>query len=369
MKHFNIGCRAAKWSKQGALISAVLLSGMAAVWADEHGASVRADAHAPIGVMGDHMHKKGEWMVSYRFMRMYMQGNRIGDDSVSPLSIATTVPNRFFGLPGQPPTLRVVPVQMDTNMHMFGLMYAPSDWLTLMFMGNYIEKSMDHITFQGGMGGNVLGDFTTRSSGAGDSSVTGLLRLYEQDGQHVHANIGLSLPTGGIKNSDQILTPTGATPSPRLPYPMQLGSGSYDPIIGLTYTGTGTAWAWGAQWRSVLRVENNSQSYRLGDEHRLTTWLSRLLNNNVSLSVRLQGMDRGNISGIDPLIVAPVQTADPLNQGLQRLDLGLGVNLAGDGALSGHRLALEINIPLYQDLNGPQLESDWMLTTGYQYAF
>ena len=37
---------------------------------------VRADSHAPIGVMGDHMHAKGEWMVSYRFMRMAMSGSR-----------------------------------------------------------------------------------------------------------------------------------------------------------------------------------------------------------------------------------------------------------------------------------------------------
>jgi len=369
MYQFNSGCHAVRIFKQCLQAAVLLLAGIPPVWGDDNSTPVRADSHAPIGVMGDHMHKKGEWMVSYRFMRMYMQGNRIGDDRVSPETIATTIPNRFFGLPGQPPTLRVVPVQMDTNMHMFGLMYAPSDWLTLMFMGSYIEKTMDHITFQGGMGSNVLGDFTTRADGAGDSSVTGLLRLYGQGGQHLHANIGISLPTGGIKNSDQILTPTGATPSPRLPYPMQLGSGSYDPIIGLTYNGSGSAWSWGAQWRSVLRVENNSQSYRLGDEHRVTTWLSRLLNNHVSLSLRLQGMNRGNISGIDPLIVAPVQTADPLNQGLQRLDLGLGVNVAGSGGLRGHRLAFEINIPLYQDLDGPQLESDWMLTTGYQFAF
>ena len=29
----------------------------------------RADGHAPIGVMADHLHRGGEWMVGYRFMR------------------------------------------------------------------------------------------------------------------------------------------------------------------------------------------------------------------------------------------------------------------------------------------------------------
>jgi hypothetical protein len=34
-----------------------------------------------------------------------------------------------------------------------------------------------------------------------------------------------------------------------------------------------------------------------------------------------------------------------------------------------HRLALELGAPIYQDLNGPQMETDWMLTVGWQKAF
>ena len=60
--------------------------------------------------MGEHMHKKGEWMLSYRYMHMDMDGSRIGTKKVSPQTIATTVPNRFFGQPMQPPTLRIVPL-------------------------------------------------------------------------------------------------------------------------------------------------------------------------------------------------------------------------------------------------------------------
>jgi hypothetical protein len=77
----------------------------------EHGQmkhTPRADAYAPIGVMGGHHPHRG-LMLSYRYSHMGMEGNLIGDDSVSPDSIVTTVPNRFFGIPGQPPTLRVVP--------------------------------------------------------------------------------------------------------------------------------------------------------------------------------------------------------------------------------------------------------------------
>ncbi|MEM6906637.1 MAG: transporter, partial [Pseudomonadota bacterium] len=172
---------------------------------------IRADGHAPIGVMGDHMHKAGEFMFAYRFMFMNMDGNRIGTNSVSPQTIATTVPNRFFGTPGQPPTLRVVPTDMTMQMHMLGAMYAPTDWLTLMAMGMYVDKSMDHLTFQGGMGTTVLGTFETNSSGFGDTRVGGLIRLYDDETHHLHFNAGLSIPTGSIEETDQVLAPTGAT--------------------------------------------------------------------------------------------------------------------------------------------------------------
>ena len=43
----------------------------------------RAIDHAPIGVMGDHYHGKGEWMVSLRHMRMSMAGNRDGTSDLT----------------------------------------------------------------------------------------------------------------------------------------------------------------------------------------------------------------------------------------------------------------------------------------------
>ena len=82
-------------------------------------------SQTPIGVMGDHMlHKKGEWMLSFRYMYMDMGGNRIGTDRVSSDFIVQNVPNRFFGMPMQPPTLRIVPTEMTMDMVMFGAMWA-----------------------------------------------------------------------------------------------------------------------------------------------------------------------------------------------------------------------------------------------------
>lgn len=43
--------------------------------------------------------------------------------------------------------------------------------------------------------------------------------------------------------------------------------------------------------------------------------------------------------------------------------------VAQRGALRGHRLALEVGAPVYQDVNGLQLETDWVATLGWQRAF
>lgn len=354
-----------KWAGIAAALLTVLSVGQAR--ADSNVAT--ADGHAPIGVMGDHMHAKGEWMTSYRFMHMGMAGNRINNNAVSPDTIATTIPNRFFGTPMQPPTLRVVPLRMDMDMHMFGVMYAPTDWLTLMAMGMYVSMEMDHVTYQGPTGATTLGEFTTKSDGLGDSSLTGLIRLYESETARIHAHAGVGFPTGSNTKTDDVLTPLNTNPTLRLPYAMQISSGTYDFRPGLTYIANMGNLGWGLQYTGVIRV-GTYQGYRLGDVHKFTGWTSYQLQPWISVSARLAGDFTGNISGIDPLIVAPVQTADPLNYGGEKLDAFLGVNLIGqDGIAQGHRLALEIGLPLIRHLNGPQMETDWQIIVGWQKSF
>ena len=46
-------------------------------------ASAIAIGHAPIGVMADHFHKKGEWMVSLRVTNMEMKKNILNGKSIS----------------------------------------------------------------------------------------------------------------------------------------------------------------------------------------------------------------------------------------------------------------------------------------------
>lgn len=332
--------------------------------------NLRPDSHAPIGVMGDHMHKEGQWMVSYRMMRMDMEGNRNGTSNLSPETIATTFANRFFGTPMQPPTLRVVPTDMTTNMHMIGGMYAPTDNLTLMLMGHYIDREMSHITFQGATGTTRLGKFTTKAKGWGDTKASALIRLHEDDTHHLHLNAGISLPTGSIKEEDDVLTPMNMRTILRLPYAMQLGSGTYDLLPGITYKGQKNKWGWGAQYTGTLRLGDNSQDYTLGDKHQISGWGSYLVTPSVSLSGRVSAEKEGKIDGIDSQIVAPVQTADPNNYGGKRVSLSFGVNTVVNSHLfRGHRFSIEGTLPVYQNLNGPQMKRDSTIIFGWSKSF
>ncbi|MEM0986683.1 MAG: transporter [Pseudomonadota bacterium] len=333
--------------------------------------TTHASDHAPIGVMADHRHAKGEWMLSYRYMFMDMDGNRDGTNGLSPEEVIQA-PNPFANPPMMPPNLRVVPVTMPMQMHMVGAMYGWTDRVTLLAMGMFVDKEMDHITFQGPMGTTRLGEFTTESSGIGDTSVGAIFGL--DDGSRAHTQLNLSfvvsLPTGSIEETDQILTPMGTTPTPRLPYAMQLGSGTFDlkpSVTGFTRFGD---WSIGGQAMGIVRTGENDEGYTLGDVVEASAWTSYSFSPGLSVSGRLNAKSVGQIDGFDPLIMAPVQTADPGNYGGETAEILAGINWAGQsGVLKGHRLAAEIGVPLYRDLNGPQLETDLVVTIGWQKAF
>lgn len=373
------------------LKNTLLLTGACAllsspVWAqDSHEHHHEHDSHearhihfgnvAPMSIMGEHMHQKGDFMLSYRRMWMDMDGNRQGTDRINPVTIATTIPNRFSATAGQPPTLRVVPTKMTMDMHMVGGMYAPSDSLTLMVMGNYLEKDMDHITFAGGSGTTELGRFSTHTSGWGDTVVSGLVRLYEDHTHHAHINLGVSLPTGSIDETGTVLAPSGATPLLRLPYAMQLGTGTYDLHPGITYTGQAGRWGWGAQYKAEIRLEDeNDEGYAWGDKHSITAWSGYDWSDFdapwLSTTAHVTARTQGKIDGIDPNILAPVQTADPDNYGGQTIEAGLGIIITPQsGILKDQNFGFDVSVPLYRDLNGVQLETDMTAVFGWKVAF
>ena len=284
-----------------------------------HGLSVSGGGHdghihgnaVPAGIMGDHIHSKGSWMVSYTYMMMEMDGNRDGTDELNPLDIS----GDFANVTGVgPATLRIVPTEMTMEMHMLGAMYGVTDKLTLMAMANYLRREMDHITFAGADADLEIGRFTTRTSGWGDTKLAALYGLTDS----LVLKGGVSLPTGSIDEEDDILNPMGVRQTVRVPYAMQLGSGTYDFEPAVTYTDSHGKWGYGAQYSAMIRLGENDEEYTLGDKHMLNVWGSYRLENGFTPSLRLAFETEDDIDGNDSNIAGPVQTANPDNYGGER---------------------------------------------------
>lgn len=303
--------------------------------------------------MGDHTHNTGEWMFSYRYMFMQMQGSRDGTDRIGDSQIVSPTGEGFI----------VTPTKMDVEMHMFGAMYAINERVTVMGMLPYIIKDMEHLTRSGAR-------FSTQSEGIGDLKTTALVRLLNTPSQALHLNLGFSLPTGSTdKRDDNPRCQMMANCPAQLPYPMQIGSGTVDPSVGITWRGDQQTWSWGAQAMGTFRLGHNDQGYSQGELYEATVWAAKPVSRALSLSARLAGRETTNYDGEDEDLEVSntnfITTGETNLRGGTRADVGLGVNWSVGG---GVRLALEALYPFYQDLDGPQLESDGMVLVGVQYT-
>jgi hypothetical protein len=305
----------------------------------------RPDGHAPIGVMGDHMHAVGEWMLSYRYMNMKMDGMRDGTDDLSSQKIFDQ-------------GYMVAPTDMESHMHMVGGMYAPSDTLTIMLMASYGEKEMNHLTRPGSMARTRMGErFPMNTEGWGDLSVSAMYLLYREGPLRVHANLGVSAPSGELTERA---------------YPMHYTTGTWDLLPGITWSYQGEAYSAGTQINGRVHLGENSREFTYGDKVGVTPWVAYKLSEWASVSGRLKLDYTDSVDGLDEDHPAPFAAPplDPANHGGVWLDYGLGLNLyASEGTFKGHRLALEVLLPAYQDLNGPQLKRESTLLLGWQKAF
>lgn len=294
-----------------------------------------------LNVLGTHTHLAGQWMVSYEFMAMGMKGNRDGTSRVSNSDVL-----RQFA---------VAPTDMSFQMHMPALMYAPTNDLTLMAMLPVYRKSMNHVMQDGGT-------FSENTTGIGDVGLTALYAFYSAPElrHRFLLNATVNVPTGSIDETMDDM---------RLEYPMQLGSGSFDIAPGITYLGQSRNWADGAEVIPQIRLNNNDNGYRLGNQYRAKAWFARRLTDWLSASTMVEGDITDKIHGLDPELDPQDEPTKDINvQGGKRVGLSLGLNMfAPNGALAGHRLSIEGILPVYQSLNGPQLETDWQLRIGWQW--
>jgi len=321
--------------------------------------------HAPIGVMGDHFHKSGEFMLSIRYGHMSMKGNRLNGIAISDEDVKA-LPNPLSAIP---PKLSIVPQKMTMTMAMIGGMYAPSDSVTLMLMSMFMSKDMDLNTYQPMMSRALIGSFSTSSSDISNVSLGALFKIYESHSNRWHGEITVDKSVGGIDKPDKVLTPMNMHIEMILPYGMQIG----DKATRITGAITNVRhihnnWLVGGQAKAKHVIEH--EAWYFGNTIEINSWVQHQLKRTLSVSARINFKYEDKISGRHSMITGPVQTANPENYGGKQIDVTLGVNVLAQ-IFSGEedRIGLELVFPIEQDKYNLQMDSDYELILGYQKSF
>ena len=317
-----------------------------------------AKMHGPVGMMGDHLLKKGKSMLSISYMKMSMNENYIDAKKISDQEILK-LPNPG----GMPKNISVVPQEMYMDMVMLGAMHAPTNSLTLMGMTSFTRKYMKLRTYQPMMERNPLGDFTTKSSDLSTVNLSALFKIRDAYGYKFHAQLGLEKNLGKNSLRGMVLMPMGSIGSIPLPYGMQSGDKSLSLLSALTFSKIHMKWKLGGQIKSKINLD--SEEWNFGDRTEINLWAQRDLNKISAWSLRLKMENIDSIEGFSEEIKAPVQTSNPLNYGGTKVSIGLGINTILEKGIIG----VETVIPIKQDLNGPQMSLDWGLQIGYHLSF
>jgi hypothetical protein len=337
--------------------------------------------------MVDHMHKAGEVMIGYRYMYMRGAGDTLhGTGAVSDHEIM----HNACLLPGQTNTTEghnhcsMKATEMTMKMHMLDIMYAPTDWMTLMVMPQWMTMDMQmaelaHDTSDT----DHMGGHAHDTDGLGDTIFGALIKLSDGPGHHLHTGLMFSAPTGSVSETGPCHGHHGDSSGDEhdtvestcfTHYHMQLGSGTWDFLPSLTYTGRDGLWSWGAQASGVIRMEDKNESgFSFGNIFQTTAWGSYRVTNWLSASVRLLYTRQSIIEGHYESPPGHNHSSPPdlqPNYGGRFLDVGFGVNtVVPSGPLKGHRFAVEWLEPVYDDVNGYQLERDGTLYVNWSKAF
>ena len=306
----------------------------------------------------------------YQYVRVKFEGYLDGTDSLSNGELLGPPSNNIFP---------VLPTEIVQEAHVFEFSYDVLDKTSISLLVPYLKQSTEHISTV-----PTYESFDITSDGLGDIALAVSRRVWNSSKHSLLGNLGISFPTGSIDEEGDTPRDTGP-PVEQLPYTMQLGSGTYDIMLSLSYTGGGhklnsANWLgpmrWGASAWGKIRTGKNSRDYRLGNYFIISTWLKVNPLEWVEPSVKTSAHLWGSIKGEDTEItlgpgVYPAPVTDPDNFGGEKVLLLAGLNFTWPkGFMEGvveeifknQHFEFEFGVPVYQSLNGPQPEEDWRLS-------
>ncbi|MDH5655970.1 MAG: hypothetical protein OEZ34_08680, partial [Spirochaetia bacterium] len=191
-----------------------------------------------------------------------------------------------------------VPVAMRMEMIHVNIGYSFTDHFygEIMLMAKSSKMKMKYNYMMTQMLGKIYD--TMESKGMADTMLMGKYRLYADDSLMPRSQIsmiaGVNAPTGSIREKgfshDMNITQPQALlahfsdayrEKELLPYSMQLGSGTFDPVAGIEYQGSASPFWWGVNMLYTARVYRNKEGWSPGDELRTDFFLMYQLTYNL----------------------------------------------------------------------------------------
>ena len=303
------------------------------------------------------------WHADYNYVRVVFDGYRDG---------TTDIPLDDLRGPPRGGTFPVLPTRIVQEAHVFQIGYDLARRASVAFSVPYIRQSTDHVSVVPGYAA-----FNIMSDGVGDVSATFSHRLMQRQRRYASWTVGVSLPSGSIDQEGDTPRDTGQ-PVEQLPYTMQLGSGTYDLILGATYAASAgpvaRPIAYSAQVFGKIRTGRNARDYSLGNlmvvsldaSVRPARWVEPLM------GVRMQFWE--DIEGADASLqlapgVFPAPVTNPDLFGGRKVNLLAGARLILPESLGGQSVSVAGGWPIYQSLNGPQPKETWRLEVDWSVDF
>ena len=319
----------------------------------------------PLNVPGGGIPETHEWRFKVSQMFMQMGSLRDGTNDIPDGALVGAPPGAF----------PAVPTSMQMHMTMFSTAYSFTDNFALMGMTSFKFNQMD-MAFNAALQA-VTGQpgFTMESKGLGDIKLVGKYRLLMDDHlaptRQLSALFGVSIPTGSI-NKKFTRNPAPGVNGTLLPFKMQLGSGTLDPIVGLTFQGSHDPFWYGANAIYTARVYDNDQGYQQGDEVRVDLYGMYQVHKSIVTHFQLNGSwedrysnepDSGKLLGHGHIGNNPANPLtsplfDPGNYGGTKLNITAGLQWQ---PFPLNIVELNASVPIYQDLNGPQMAEDYRI--------
>lgn len=321
---------------------------------------------SPIGVYIADMPSPGSLALSIAPLFAGSNGIMVGNNRISPSTVALTTP--WFFNPAYPD--RVAPLYRTSSYQTGKIHYGITEKLSLAATASIIENVVGEQVYLGSSGAIPFTTPSFSTYGFSDLTTTLVYKIYEDEVNRLQVNIGAAYPVGLNTATATLPTSNGTWITGRVNYALQPSANTFDFMPGLLYGGNIGSYSWGIAYRGRIPLTSNPQGWRYGNTHEFHAWLSYELMNGVQPTFRLQNTLEGRVNGFDLYINAKAPGSNPNSNGGERIETFGGAILSGKLiGINPFSLAVEAGVPVYQNLNGPQMQKNWQAGIQLRWAF